>query len=129
MVDILDLPDDTFCLEVLRQYRDTYLVNTDGGLEILEDYDTVGPIISEYIKNDENNFDIAKTMYNQYINPAIKNIMQGYNENALYIYENMTLDLMDHYGIDKDKLKSKDYENRGIARVRKPLINKEEKDN
>lgn len=128
MVDVLELPDDTFCLEVLRKYRDTYLINTEDGPAILNDYDTVGSIISERIKNDENCFGIATTMYHQYISPAVQNILQGNNETALEIYENMTLDLMDHYEIERSKLKAKDYEQKGIARVRKPII-KNEKDN
>ena len=127
MVEVLDLPDDTFCLEVLRRYRDTYLAASEDGIEVLKDYDIVGPEIAEKIKNDENSFNVATTMYYYYISPAVENIINGYNETALEIYENMTLDLMDHYDIDYSKLKAKDYENRGIARVRKPMF-KNEKD-
>ena len=87
---------------------------------LLEDYDTVGPIISDKLYDDENAKSVAKTMLKFYIKPAIEAISENNTKVAINIYENMTLDLMDYYNVDKNILKSKNY--KGIARKREIIF-------
>lgn len=118
MCEILGFEDNCKILEALRAYREEYMKNTDIGLALLHDYDTVGPRISEKLHKDEKQTNIAITMLNGYIEPAIYFINEKDYETAQMIYENMTLDLMDYYGLDHNLLTAYEQNKKPIQRKR-----------
>ena len=120
MCDILGFEDDCKVLNTLRCFRDANMKTNEEYKPLLEDYDVIGPILSDKMYDDENCKDVAKTMLKFYIKPAIEAINDNNTKVAIKIYEDMTLDLMDHYEVDKSILKSKNYN--GIARKREIIF-------
>lgn len=118
--DILGYDDDCPTLEALRAFRDNYMKKNEKYIPLLEDYDTVGPIISERLINDENRIKIAKTMFNIFIKESIEAINDKEYQAAIDTYENMTIYLMDYFGLDMSVLNS----NKAKELVRKREINK-----
>lgn len=118
MCEVLGYDDHCEILETLRGYREEYMMNTDIGIKLLHDYNTVGPLIADKIHEDEIQIDIAITMLNSYIKPAITFINKEDYETALMIYENMTLDLMDYYKLDYSLLTAYEQNGKSIQRKR-----------
>lgn len=104
MCDILGYEDDCEILNALRGFRDNYMKNDDNYKLLLDDYDIVGPEVCGYIEDDEENVAVANVMLYGFINPAIYYINIGDISNAIRVYENMTLSLMDRYGLDSSNL-------------------------
>lgn len=119
MCKVLGKEDDCFELETLRQYRDSYMKHDEKFDPALEDYNKIGPIISEKIMNDENKEQIALIMKYIYIDRAIFHIANNENIEAYNVYLDMTIDLMENYGIDQSLLNPKCFEISSHARSRK----------
>lgn len=47
------LPDSCKELQTLREYRDLYLANSEGGVELIAHYQRVSPAISAWLKGKE----------------------------------------------------------------------------
>lgn len=107
MCDILNLDDHSRTLDTLRDFRDSYMKNNDDCIPLLEDYDRVGPILSGKLLTDKNKSRTAHIMLIEYITPAIKSIDNKDYDNAIEIYKDMTLSLMDYYRLDKSILSDK----------------------
>ena len=120
MCEVLGKEDDCEELETLRAFRDGYMKNDDRYETLLEDYDRIGPVVSEKIMNDENKVQIAAIMKGWYVDRALVLISQGEFEEAVATYMRMTLDLLDNYSVDKSILNSNCYDllNNGNARTR-----------
>ena len=104
MCNILGYEDNCRALDTLRSFRDSYMKKTPECLPLLEDYDLVGPKICEKLENDENKTRTAHIMLIEYITPAIICIKKNDYDNAIEIYKDMTLGLMDYYGFDTKEL-------------------------
>ena len=119
MCDILGQEDNCPILETLRGFRDNYMKKHEEYLPLLEDYDVVGPVISDRLFNDENKDKIAQAML-LFINEAIDSIKDKEYTSAINTYENMTIYLMDYFDLDMSLLNSK----KAKEIVRKREINK-----
>ena len=106
MCDILGQEDNCPILETLRGFRDNYMKQNEEYLPLLEDYDNVGPIISDRLFNDENKEKIAQTML-LFISVAIDAIKDKEYKSAVNTYEYMTIYLMDYFNLDMNLLNSK----------------------
>lgn len=104
MCNVLGCEDNCETLETLRNFRDDYMKKTPECLPLLEDYDLVGPKISQKIDEDENKTRTANIMLTEYINPAINCIKNKLYDSAIEIYKDMTLDLMNYYEVDTKDL-------------------------
>ena len=104
MCYILGYKDHCKTLDRLRNFRDSYMKNEEELQPLLEDYDTVGPLICEKMLEDDNKTRTAHIMLAEYITPAITCIENNEYETAIEIYKTMTTDLMDHYQLDKSLL-------------------------
>ena len=102
MCEVLGMDDHCYVLDTLRGFRDNYMINEPECIPLLNDYNTIGPIIADKIYDDEEASLVAGFMYSNYIVPATLYIEKEDNETAIDIYKTMTLDLMDRYGIDYD---------------------------
>ena len=118
--DILGKEDDCPTLEALRSFRDNYMKKHEECIPLLEDYDVVGPIISEKLAKDDNRVKIANAMLNIFINEALDAIKDKEYNAAIDTYENMTIYLMDYFNLDMSLLNSR----KAKAIVRKREINK-----
>ena len=103
--DILGYKDDAYPLQTLRDFRDNYMKMNSEYDQVLEDYDIVGPMICDKLEEDENNVEVARSMMNNYIAPAVMLIDDKHYDYAIRLYECMTIDLMHHYNIDESVLK------------------------
>ena len=108
-------------LETLRSFRENYLKETGTYDTLLTDYAIVGPIISEKILDDENCENVAKTMKKCYIDNAIYFIENEDYRNAVGIYIDMTLSLMDYYELDTNILRTETYgKDPETVKIRRP---------
>lgn len=107
MCNILGYEDHCYALDTLRDFRDNYMKKTPECLPLLEDYDLIGPKISQKLEEDKNKIRTANIMLTEFITPAIICIKREDYDNAIEIYEDMTLGLMDYYGFDTKELACK----------------------
>ncbi len=117
MCEILGYDDDCYVLNTLRDFRDNYMKQNEECLPLLDDYDTVGPIIADKLSNDEDKEFNAKIMLYFYIKPAIECIKKEEHDKAVGIYKDMTINLMHKYDIDTQLLSSE--KKKSSARIRK----------
>lgn len=97
---ILSMKDDNVYLNTLRNFRNNYLQTSREGLELLIQYDEIGPQISRCISKDSEKFNIAYTLFNNYIAPITLDIMDLEYEKAISQYMEMTNKLIKYYNID-----------------------------
>lgn len=109
---ILGAPDDNIILKILRSFRDGVLQKDKAYAEILKFYDTVGPMIAEYLEADENRREIANNIYCNYLVPISGSIMRCQYSNAIEQYKNLTLWLIEYCKLEEEyaRLKANDYE-------------------
>ena len=101
--DILGLEDKNLYLQTFRRFRKDYLQKNPKGLPILNEYDTVGPIIAHKLKNDKNRKTVALHMLKDYIHPIATNLITKFDGNydfAIEQYARMTKELIQRYGLE-----------------------------
>jgi hypothetical protein len=67
----LGKPDDCFELTTLRHYRDTWLINSDGGEELIKEYYRIAPLIVSKIKTSDKFEELCQYLLENYINPCL----------------------------------------------------------
>lgn len=115
----LGYDDNCELLNILRDFRENYLKKHQEYLELLLEYDTVGPIISQNIAL-ENNYAFCLIMLNGYLIPCANYIKNGNFENAITIYKNMVKHLTQKFNIPLVEIKvptNLDLENLGKGRL------------
>lgn len=99
MCKLLGYPDNNYYLNTLREFRKNIMQKDPNYFSLLLTYDVVGPVISKKIETDPNNKIMAITLFNNYIEKAVRAIEEGKNETAINIYKAMTTSLADRYKI------------------------------
>lgn len=97
--EILDKKDDDKVMNGLRKFRDDVLQKDEKYAEILQNYDVVGPIIANKLKEDENKEKIAETVYESVLTPIAALVEDGEDEKAVEAYYQMTLLFINYYGL------------------------------
>ena len=87
------LPDDCYELTTLRQFRDTYLVATEEGKTLVEEYYRIAPSVVERIMEREDQEEILIFIYDE-ICKIIRMIERSENEQAVLVYKEMLLSLL-----------------------------------
>lgn len=120
--NIFGFLDDCYGLNVMRNFRDTILVNDIRYHKLLAEYEVVGPIISERMYNDEHRVEVAEYYYENYIYDIIINLAtrKDYNE-AVEKYVEMVSDMKRMYGVTKE------VSNADVKRLTRKIENKEYK--
>lgn len=98
--DTLGMDDNNMYLTLLRKFRKDYLQKKPDGIKVLEEYDTIGPIIAYCISSDEKREEVAQGVFIHSIIPVINDICEGKNMEAINKYTNMTKGLIHRYGLD-----------------------------
>lgn len=99
---ILELPDDNQYLNSFRNFRNNVLQKDIKYKKILAEYDIIGPIIAEALNNDPLNHQISISIFYNYIRPINKLIIKKENDEAVYLYKEMTTSLKNLYSINRN---------------------------
>ena len=95
-VEVAGLPDNCNELEGMRYLRDEYLLKSDEGKRVIQDYYEIAPSIVEKIKSAENSNEIYHEIFNE-IREIVSLIKTSDFENATEQYKEMMLSLKKRY--------------------------------
>lgn len=90
-------PDDCYELNLLRDYRDHYVMNQPDGELLIRQYYDVAPTIVKHIGQQENSAEIYENIWTEYLSPCIRLIEEDRNEECMDVYRNMVNDLQQKY--------------------------------
>ena len=89
--------DDCYELELLRSYRDEYLMNTEDGEALVKEYYNIAPTIVNRIGRQENKAEIYAGIWDTYLADCIHLIEEKENEACQKRYMDMVYDLKQKY--------------------------------
>lgn len=90
-------PDDCYELNLLRQYRDSYLMSQEDGEEIVQEYYNLAPTIVKHINKNKGKKKIYADIWETYLQPCISMIEDGKNEECKVLYTQMVRQLQSQY--------------------------------
>lgn len=90
-------PDDCYELTTLRGYRDQYLMQSETGREIVNEYYNIAPGLVMMINMQENTDQIYQNIYEEYLIPCIHYIEKQRNEECCELYMQMVNNLKKTY--------------------------------
>lgn len=90
-------PDDCYELMMLRHYRDSYLMQTEEGKRIVEEYYEIAPRIVLAIGMQNDSSRIYEGIYRDYLTPCIHFAESGKNEECKKLYMDMVRHLQTKY--------------------------------
>lgn len=93
----LGRPGDCYELNTLRDYRDSYLLSTDEGREIVQEYYNIAPTIVKRIDKKAEADEIYENIWKTYLSPCITMIENGENEKCRDLYSSMVRKLEARY--------------------------------
>jgi len=89
----LEQPDNCKDLQILRSFRDIYLLQSKVGQYFVRRYYDLSPKISEAVENSPDSNEICLLLKEHYLDPCIAHIESGNNIKAIVLYIKMFLDL------------------------------------
>lgn len=89
--------DDCYELNLLRNYRDEYLLNTEEGKALVNEYYDVAPTIVKRITREEHADEIYENIWNEYLKPCVSLIEDGKCEECREKYTDMVHSLQRKY--------------------------------
>lgn len=95
--------DDCYELNILREYRDTYLRSTEDGEKIVNAYYDIAPSIVKRINKRGNRAEIYREIYTQYLSPCIRLLEEDKKEECKEIYSDMVLGLEAEYLLNQQE--------------------------
>lgn len=99
--NILELPDNNYYLNTMRNFRKNVLQKDEKYKSILVEYDIIGPGIAKSLNDDPLKNKIALAYFNKYITPIVNEIQNNKYADAINLYINMTNSLKNLYSIDR----------------------------
>ncbi len=88
-VEYKGLEDDCFILETLRKFRDEYMLTTEVGKALVEEYYKTAPAIVVKIKQSKHARDIFEDIFQNYLSKAVSLIMCNKYPEAQSLYTEM----------------------------------------
>ncbi len=104
LCNILNYEDNSEVLNTLRRLRDNYMIGKEEYNDLLVEYYVVGPIISDCLLKEKEKFVVAESLYQKYILPACKLVINNKNEDAIIQYISMVDELKTRYQIPDVKI-------------------------
>ncbi len=95
--EFMGMEDHCYELDLLRSYRDSYLEKQPDGEDLVDRYYDLAPSIVKHIDERPDRAQIYLTAWTDYIQPCIRLIESGENEQCEKLYEQMVLDFKDKY--------------------------------
>lgn len=89
--------DDCHELDVLRKYRDGYLMSDAGGEELVREYYNIAPTIVKRIDARDDADSVYSAIWKQYLEPCVALAEQGENEACREKYKEMVKKLESEY--------------------------------
>lgn len=86
-------------LQILRKFRDEYLLNTSENRTLVEDYYKISPKLIQNINSSKNKMLLSKYLLDNYINVVIDDIKNEEYKNAVDNYIRM-INYLDNLSID-----------------------------
>lgn len=93
----LQKPDDCYELQILRNYRDEYLMSQKDGKDIVMKYYDIAPTIVKRINQTEHAEEIYKNIYTKYLMPCIRMVEREELEECKDTYCSMVHELQKKY--------------------------------
>ncbi len=124
--NILGYDDNCEILQILRDFRDNYLKrNPDKYLNLLMEYDQIGPSISDLIYKHEDRERLSLEVLKNFLIPCVISIKKCDYDNAVTRYQNMVYYLQGRLGIILTKVEldlnaDYDLDTIGKGRILKP---------
>ena len=94
---IRGMKDDCEELNLLRNYRDTYMSSLNSGEELIQEYYDIAPSIVKHINRRPDADRIYDALWEKYICPCIGLIREGRMEECLNLYVKMVLETKKQY--------------------------------
>ena len=91
------MEDDCEELNLLRAYRDTYMMSAPQGAQMIHDYYDVAPSIIKHINRRSDCRVIYDDLWERFIDPCITDIREGQLQECLETYTEMVLEMKDKY--------------------------------
>ena len=92
-----NLPDDCYELTTLRTYRDDYLMRTEEGQKLVEEYYDIAPVLVMCIDMQNNSKEIYENIYKKYLLPCLADIENDQMEACRENYVSMVHELERKY--------------------------------
>lgn len=89
--------DDCYELETMRKFRDDYLMQTEEGRGIVENYYEIAPGIVMILNMQEHASEIYKNLYQKYLRPCVQLIEEKKQEQCKNLYMQMVHMLQQQY--------------------------------
>lgn len=96
-VKALHKADNCEELMILRQFRDTHLLHSEMGKNLVKEYYTIAPNIVKNINKQSNSLPVYTQIYSKMIQPTLQHIEQKEFEKAIELYKNYTYALKTEY--------------------------------
>lgn len=93
----LNKPEDCYELNLLKNYRDSYLTHTDNGEALVMEYYNIAPTIVKRIDKSDNPGEKYRNIWEEYLKPCIAFIENGENEECSRTYIRMVEELRRQY--------------------------------
>lgn len=93
----LDKPDDCYELTTLRNYRDGYLLASDTGKDLVEEYYNIAPTIVKRISRQPDAGEIYRGIWEDYLSTCIRLIEEDRKEECRELYTQMVRSLETRY--------------------------------
>ena len=93
----LGKPDDCYELNLLRNYRDSYLASTPDGEAVIKEYYDVAPTIVRRIGRMEDAGEIYQGIWKDYISPCVRLIEEERLTECREVYTDMVHSLEEKY--------------------------------
>lgn len=90
-------PDDCYELTTLRAFRDEYLLQTEEGRKMVDEYYDLAPGIVAMINMQKNSEEIYDQIYDEYLTPCMHHIEAGEKEACSTLYKEMVRNLQKQY--------------------------------
>lgn len=89
--------DDCYELNLLRTFRDRYLLKSADGQALVNEYYDIAPTIVKHINKLENAKQVYEGIWEQYLARCIRFIENNENEACVSLYKEMVLNLKEKY--------------------------------
>ena len=92
-----NLPDDCYELNIMRKYRDSYLITLPTGKEDIMHYYEIAPLIVNRIEAREDSVLIFCKLYDELVLPCVRLLENNDLYGAYMLYKEKTLELEAEY--------------------------------
>ena len=99
----LGLPDSYDCVAKLQYFRENVLEKDSKYMNILIEYDIIGPKLAELLKNDSDSEKLCQRLIQVFLVRILDLIMDNKNDEALNLYIEMVNLLKTIYEVDLEK--------------------------